>query len=231
MDACRALLDAGELAQALELLRALEHPPEAIVQALLEKYPEPLAVMDILLACASAEATAEQAIRLFSADCAAHVLPVYARHFPAERLERAIWMARQLAHGAVTPAAAEEASSAAHAAARETEAEYPRWALDEYAEPEIKELSDGEWSALVDVACRTSEAAALAASYASSEDLIFEIASGGGGGWEQAVAAKGEDEGEREAEQDWQRQRLALYCLALLSGEALPEAWSPETAR
>jgi hypothetical protein len=55
----------------------------------------------------------------WAADCAEHVLPLYAAHSPDDRPRRAIQTARTWAGGAIRVGVAQKAAVASHAAARE----------------------------------------------------------------------------------------------------------------
>jgi Immunity protein Imm5 len=133
----------------------------------------------------------EQDLRLFAADCAEHVLPIWRSKYPDDgRLAKAIEATRQFARGEIDDAARAAAWTAAEAAA---------WAAAEDA------AVDAAWAAARAAARVAAKAAAWAAAWAAAGAAAW--AAAGAAAW----AADAARAAAWAAERQWQGEVLRGY--------------------
>ena len=104
----------------------------------------------------------EQSARLFAADCAEHVLPIFERQHPNDsRPREAIAVARKYAAGQVTPSELEVAWDAAQTAAQTTARAATAWAATEATAHAARAAAarDAAWDAARAAAQATARAA------------------------------------------------------------------------
>ena len=166
----------------------------------------------------------ERDLRLFAADCAEHVLPIFKKERPDDdRPRKAIKVARAFARGEVDAAARDAAWDAAGAAAGDA-AGAAAWAAARAAARDAAEAAAGDaaWAA----AGAAARAAARAAAWAAAGDAAWAAAAAAAGAaaWAAArAAARAAAWAAAEAaERQWQSECLLTYL------EAKPEA-KPDT--
>ena len=151
----------------------------------------------------------EQSARLFAADCAEHVLPLWEAHSDDDRPRRAIAAARAHARGeigleeldaagAAARDAARDAAGAAAGAAARAAARAAAWAATRAA------TRDGAWAAAKDAAKNATRAAARAAARDAARAAAGNAA--GNATWGAAWAATRDTA--RDAERVWQAEQL-----------------------
>ena len=160
----------------------------------------------------------EQDLRLFAADCAEHVLPIWEKQYPKDdRPARAIEAARRFARGEIDAAARAAAADAAWTAAAGDAAADAAWTAAWTAAGDAAGAAawTAAWAAAADAAADAAWNAARAAAGAAAADAAWNAARAAAGAAAADAAADAAGNAARaaaaDAERQWQSEALRTY--------------------